>query len=546
MIRSLAAHIPCSKSVLVALMFSVAGGAYAQESPLTEQDKALIEQGKQIAQKAQKMEMPSLLQNQHMDEAQAEAKAFFKQLQTTNPTLKEMHRKQAEKGIYSDHRILVFASLSLGEQGLDDVLTAVSGQPDSVIVFRGIPEGMNLGQGVKAIQALAAKKDPVPNIIINPTLFKTYNITAVPTIVMLEDEPLPGEQPNVVAQVSGLSDPVWLAREVDNGEKGDLGVKGPVEKISEPDLIDVAKKRLANIDWEEKKKQAIERFWTKQNFNELPRAPKSRTREIDPSVMITSDISTPDGTVFAHAGDVINPLCDPKEVCKPGTRPFTQAVVVFDPLDKKQMELLAKKLPEIKLEPGVQRITYIATEFDKDKGWDSYKSVTDNFDAPVYLLTPDLITRFELEHTPSVITARGKKFVVRELAEEGGEWFLPRLSNQLKTSAQVRLSLLRYWLVGTTKAGFLHHPLCHLLLIGDWWIWRWHGSFRTTFIIAWICTRLSFWMSPNKLCNQTSSSRRGVGLSATLLKITHHGLSSRLQRAFRTPLSHRDGRLWPK
>ncbi len=117
---------------------------------------------------------------------------------------------------------------------------------------------------------------------------------------MLEDEPLPGEQPNVVAQVSGLSDPVWLAREVDNGEKGDLGVKGPVEKISEPDLIDVAKKRLANIDWEEKKKQAIERFWTKQNFNELPRAPKSRTREIDPSVMITSDISTPDGTVFSR------------------------------------------------------------------------------------------------------------------------------------------------------------------------------------------------------------------------------------------------------
>ncbi|WP_286146406.1 TrbC family F-type conjugative pilus assembly protein, partial [Shigella sp. FC1967] len=135
-------------------------------------------------------------------------------------------------------------------QGLDDVLTAVSGQPDAVIVFRGIPEGMNLGQGVKAIQALAAKKDPVPNIIINPTLFKTYNITAVPTIVMLEDEPLPGEQPNVVAQVSGLSDRYgWLGKWITE-KKGDLGVKGPVEKISEPDLIDVAKKRLANIDWE--------------------------------------------------------------------------------------------------------------------------------------------------------------------------------------------------------------------------------------------------------------------------------------------------------
>ncbi|HGY2546154.1 TPA: hypothetical protein ACNVZ8_003971 [Citrobacter freundii] len=142
MIRSLAAHIPCSKSVIVALIFSVAGGgASAQESPLSEQDRAFIEQGKQIAQKAQRMEMPSLLQNQHMDDAQAEAKALFNQLQSTNPTLKEMHRKQAEKGIYSDHRILVFASLSLGEQGLDDVLTAVSGQSDAVIVFRGVPEG---------------------------------------------------------------------------------------------------------------------------------------------------------------------------------------------------------------------------------------------------------------------------------------------------------------------------------------------------------------------------------------------------------------------
>ncbi|ATW30850.1 conjugal transfer protein TraW (plasmid) [Candidatus Williamhamiltonella defendens] len=418
MIRSLGAHIPCFKTVLSALMLSLAGSALTQESRLTEQDKVLIEQGKQLAQKAHDLEMPSLLQNQYMDEAQAEAKAFFKQLQSTNPTLREMQRKQSEKGIYNDHRILVFASLSLGKQGLDDVLTAVSGQPDAVIVFRGIPDGMNLGQVVKAIQALAAKKDPVPNIIIHPELFKTYKITAVPTIVLLEDEPLPGEQPNVIAQVSGLSDPVWLAREVNNGEKGDLGVKGPVEKISEPDLIDVAKKRLVNIDWEEKKKQALERFWTKQNFNELPRASKARTREIDPSVMITSDISTPDGTVFAHAGDVINPLCDPKEVCKPGTRPFTQAVVVFDPLDKKQMELLAKKLPEIKQEPGVQRITYIAIAFDKEKGWDAYKHLTDNFDSPVYLLTPDLMTRFELEHTPSVITARGKKFVVRELAEE--------------------------------------------------------------------------------------------------------------------------------
>jgi conjugal transfer pilus assembly protein TraW len=94
-------------------------------------------------------------------------------------------------------------------------------------------------------------------------------------------------------------------------------------------------------------------------------------------------------------------------------------VVVFDPLDKKQIATLAKALPDIRKAPGVQRITYIATRFDRDKGWDSYKEITDHFDTPVYLLTPDLVSRFELEVTPSIITAKDKKFIVRELAVEG-------------------------------------------------------------------------------------------------------------------------------
>lgn len=418
MSKSLVALIPSYKRVAAAVLLATAGNAFSQNAILTEEDIALIEQGRSISKKALELDMSQPLQNRHMSEAQVEAKEFFKQLQSTDKTLKEMQRKQAEKGIYTDHRMLVFASLSLGVQGLDDVLSAVSGQSDAVIVFRGIPEGMNLGQGVKAIQDLAAKKDPVPNIIINPQLFKSHNVTSVPTIIMLDGEQLLGQQPNVVAQVSGLADPSWLAREVKSGEMGDLGVRGPVEEISEPDLIDVAKARLAKIDWVEKKKKAIERFWLKQNFNELPKAIKARTREVDPSVVVTKDIAAADGSVFARAGEVINPLCDLRMECQPGTRPFTQAVVVFDPQDKKQMALLAKALPKIRQEPGVQRITFIATALDKDKGWDSYKSVSDQIDSPVYLLTPDLISRFELEHTPTVITAKNRMFIVRELVEE--------------------------------------------------------------------------------------------------------------------------------
>lgn len=92
--------------------------------------------------------------------------------------------------------------------------------------------------------------------------------------------------------------------------------------------------------------------------------------------------------------------------------------MIFDPQDKKQIALLSKELPKIRLEPGVKRVTFIATALDKEKGWDSYKSVSDLIDAPVYLLTPDLISRFELEYTPTIITAKNRMFIVRELVEE--------------------------------------------------------------------------------------------------------------------------------
>lgn len=118
--------------------------------------------------------------------------------------------------------------------------------------------------------------------------------------------------------------------------------------------------------------------------------------------------------MFARKGEVINPLCAHGEECKPGTRQFTQVDYHFDPLDKKQMQLLAELVPKVQQERGVQRITYIATQFERDSGWDSYKHVTDTVDAPVYLLTPDVVNRFQVEYTPTVITAQGNNFLVRE------------------------------------------------------------------------------------------------------------------------------------
>ena len=77
-------------------------------------------------------------------------------------------------------------------------------------------------------------------------------------------------------------------------------------------------------------------------------------------------------------------------------------------------KILKKEIPKIRKKPSVQRITYIATNFDREKGWDSYKEVSDLVDAPVYLLTPDLINRFNIERAPSVITAKNNRFLIQE------------------------------------------------------------------------------------------------------------------------------------
>lgn len=305
--------------------------------------------------------------------------------------------------------ILIFASHSLGKQGLDELLGVASNYPNAVVVFRGIPEGTNLGAGVKKIQKLAAKKNPVPNVVINPTLFEKYGVTDVPSIVLLEPNASAGwDEPKAIASVKGLSDPLWLLEQVKQGVLGDQGNRGNIVAINEPDLTKVMQARALAIDWEEKKRGALARCWKNLPKHRLPTATKRRTREIDPTVVVTQDIVTPDGIVIAREGTKVNPLA---------LRPFTQLVAVFDPLDKTHLARLQKVLPSIQQRSGIQRVTYIATQFCPDKGLDGYNEISDAVDAPVYLLTPDIVERFELQCAPAIIHSSGKRFLVEELAD---------------------------------------------------------------------------------------------------------------------------------
>jgi conjugal transfer pilus assembly protein TraW len=178
-----------------------------------------------------------------------------------------------------------------------------------------------------------------------------------------------------------------------------------VKGVTEPDLIAELQRRLAALDLERLREQALERYWQRAVFQELPVAAEPRIREIDPPITAPREVRTADGTLLVRAGETVNPL---------DRLPFTQRLVVFDAGDERQVAT-AKRLGR---DAGDLRVTYLATRLERRLGWEGLTSVEDALDAPVYLLTPEVRARFALERVPAFVEARGNVFLVAEVPPE--------------------------------------------------------------------------------------------------------------------------------
>lgn len=309
----------------------------------------------------------------------------------------------------------VFISRSLGEAALKEIFERASGHADVTLVVPGVPKGTDVAKGIQALQALAREVNPTPNVVLDPTLFTAYGVTAVPTVVRAQPEELlsgalgqqvPLPKPKLVAVVRGLGNDTWLKRQIEAGKSGDLGQQGEVYPVSEPDLIEEMKTRFLAIDWDKKKQEALDRFWKLREFVYLPTVGNDAVREVDPSFVLANDLKDAADRVLVAAGTHVNPL---------ERRLFTMAVVVFNPTRKNELAAVDAQLPELKKSYG--RIVLLATEIDRDKGWDGFARLEDHFTAPIFLLTPDLRDLWRLTATPSFVTADNDRhvFVVREV-----------------------------------------------------------------------------------------------------------------------------------
>jgi conjugal transfer pilus assembly protein TraW len=289
---------------------------------------------------------------------------------------------------------LLFVSFSLGESLLKSIFEEASGRDDVLLVFRGPKPGQKLPALMADLKRLLKGMDPVPNIVIDPTRFQRWSVSSVPDIVVEHN----GKTRLHVRGVSSLS---WLDEQIKAGKQGDLGTLGDVGEIAEIDLLEEIKRRMATIDWKQKQQQAIARFWEQQKFEVLPVAQEDRDRTVDLTITAPRDLTAPNGQLVIRAGQTVNPL---------DKMPFGLCLKVFDATVPAQVELIQHQSCHDKQ----ARVMYLATSLPRQSGWDSLQRLETALQAPVYLLTPDVRSRFQLQHVPAIVEQSGNHLGVHE------------------------------------------------------------------------------------------------------------------------------------
>jgi len=297
-------------------------------------------------------------------------------------------------------RYQLYVSQSMGDAALKTALAQASVHQDMVLVFRGLKRGQTFADLMALVTKHLTQGDAIPRIVIDPTQFTANKISVVPALTRLDAN---GE---VMAMARGVANPRWIEDQVSAGRTGDLGPQGATREIAEVDMIELMKEAAQRVDMEAYGRKQMENYWKQREFTALPAATQTRTREVDPTVVITEAITAPDGTVLAYPGQRLNPL---------DALPFSMTLLVFNGADDAQVAWVQR---EVHAREG-QQVIVIATEFAVgDNGWDSYGQLTEDIGRMVYLLEPHLQKRLGIERVPSLVEGGEQVLLVHEIARQ--------------------------------------------------------------------------------------------------------------------------------
>lgn len=182
----------------------------------------------------------------------------------------------------------------------------------------------------------------------------------------------------------------------------DYGQVGPIYAINETSLLDFiySKLQAMNANGDYKRIQKIMQAQLEANVDRpigtvLPQATAYRERIFDPSVAISNDIRNTDGRIVAKSGTIINPL---KHIS------LTKEFIFINADNTKEVDYATKKLAENSLNKII-----LTTG--------SIKDTVLKLNASVYFdQHKNLINKFDIRVTPTVLGQSGDKMLIREIA----------------------------------------------------------------------------------------------------------------------------------
>lgn len=278
----------------------------------------------------------------------------------------------------------IFVSFSMPKSQLKEAFKEAADTGARVYLNGLHPEHKQINQTTGLLNQLSIELDKRPVARFNPKAFTKYNIKNVPTIMFRKKD--------VTFTASGLLNLRWIkGKAVVEKNSKDFGSYGPTTPVTERSLLEEIKERMAKIDFNAKKQDAINNFWVKKEFEKLPRATKDEQWFIDPTVKATNDVVNPRGDILARKGQVINPL---------QTMALPLTIIIFDALDNKQVEWVTNHLKSTQVDG---QLMLLSSQFSREKGWKHVASLRKHFLQEIYLLPKEMISRFQLSGLPAKV-----------------------------------------------------------------------------------------------------------------------------------------------
>lgn len=171
----------------------------------------------------------------------------------------------------------------------------------------------------------------------------------------------------------------------------DLGTWGDLWPVDEPDMLNLIESRLKTLQQSGEMDQKMAEFKDRVVRNSqrpsavegIKRAVRYERRWFDPSIRVDKDLTDEKGTVFAHAGQVFNPL---------SLTPFNETLLFIDGDDPDQIAWAQRQKPATL----ISRIILVSGNIPETSA---------KLDSRIYFdQNGALTTRFGLSEVPARVT----------------------------------------------------------------------------------------------------------------------------------------------